>query len=128
MKKITIIFWIITVIFCVFMLFSAYEEIINAPDSKALMTHLGYPDYFNQFIGIAKLLGVIAIIIPGFPRLKEWAYAGFFFDLIGATYSGIATDGFKPQISFMVLPILLLFISYYYFHKRIEKSKVGAVM
>jgi uncharacterized membrane protein YphA (DoxX/SURF4 family) len=118
MKKNNIIFLVITLLFSAFMLFSSFAEIRNSPDARAFMSHLGYPDYFNQFIGIAKLLGVIAILIPGYPRIKEWAYAGLFFDLVGATYSQIANDGFVPQVSFMLLPIIFLFISYIYFHKR----------
>jgi hypothetical protein len=59
-------------------------------------TKVGVPLYLIPFIGIAKVLGVIAILIPGFPKLKEWAYAGLFFDLIGATYS-ICASGEEVQ-------------------------------
>jgi uncharacterized membrane protein YphA (DoxX/SURF4 family) len=118
MKKNNIIFWIVTILFSAFMLFSSVNEIRNTPDAQTFMTHLGYPDYFNQFIGFMKALGVVAILIPGFPRLKEWAYAGLFFDLVGATYSQIATDGFKPEVAFMLVPVIFLFLSYIYFHKR----------
>jgi hypothetical protein len=81
---------------------------------------LGYPRYLIPFLGVAKFLGVVAIVIPGFPRLKEWAYAGLFFDLAGATYSAICVDG--PQIAqlFMVLPLGLLAVSYLYHHKRLQ--------
>jgi hypothetical protein len=64
------------------------------------------------------LLGVIAILIPGFPRIKQWAYAGFFFDLTGASYSGIATDGFQPAELFMVLPIAFLFLSVFLYSRK----------
>jgi len=58
------------------------------------MTHLGYPVYFASILGLWKLLGAIAIVAPGFPRLKEWAYAGFFFDLTSAAVSRAAVgDG-----------------------------------
>src|SRR5579862_9753185 len=120
MKKNNIIFWIVTILFSGFMLFSSYAEIINSPDAQTFMQHLKYPDYFNQFIGVMKLLGVIAILVPGFPRLKEWAYAGLFFDLVGATYSAIAVDGFQPGLSFMAVLMIFLFVSYIYFHKRIN--------
>ena len=111
--------------FCAFMLFTAVPEIINGADAKAFMRHLGYPDYFNPFIGVLKLLGVIAILIPGIPRVKEWAYAGFFFDLLGATYSMIANDGLRPDVSFMLLPFLLWGFSYAYFHKRINNANMA---
>jgi hypothetical protein len=87
------------------------------PEAKTFMNQLGYPDYFIPFIGVAKTLGIIAILVPGFPKLKEWAYAGLAFDLIGATYSQLAIFGFKPDIFFMVLPFAFLYISYSLYHK-----------
>lgn len=104
------------------MLFSAIPDILSVPDAITLMNHLGYPNYIIPFLGVAKLLGIIAILIPGFPRIKEWAYAGLFFDLIGATYSAIATDGLLPQVSFMLLPIGFLFLSYILYHKRMQST------
>jgi hypothetical protein len=122
MKKTSIIYWVITGLFCAFMLFSAIPEIMQSSEAKVFINRLGYPDYFNPFIGILKILGIIAILIPGYPRLKEWAYAGLFFDLLGATYSQIAVDGFKPQIAFMLIPFIFLLLSYAYYHKRIKNS------
>ena len=122
MKKINTFYWIITGLFAAFMLFSAIPDIIVVPDAVTMITGLGYPKYIISFLGIAKLLGVIAILIPGFNRLKEWAYAGLFFDLIGATYSAIAKEGFQPQVTFMLLPIGFLFLSYYLWHKKSENS------
>src|SRR6266567_1252320 len=90
MKKNKTLYWIITGLFSVFMLLSALPDIMVVPDAVTFMSHLGYPRYIISFLGLAKLLGVIAILIPGFPRIKEWAYAGLAFDLIGATYSVIA--------------------------------------
>lgn len=123
MKKTNLIFWIVTIIFCGFMLFSAASEIINNADAKTFITHLGYPAYFNPFIGVLKVLGVIALLVPGYPRIKEWAYAGFFFDLFGATYSQIANDGFKPGIAFMLLFFIFWGVSYAYSRKTPGKSK-----
>ena len=120
MKKTKALYWIITGLFSAFMLFTAVPDILSSPDAVKLINHLGYPNYFIPFIGVAKLLGIIAILIPGFPRIKEWAYAGLAFDLIGATYSAIATDGFQPPVLFMVLPITFLFLSHYLGHKKME--------
>ncbi len=96
-----------------------------AADAVKFMSHLGYPEYFLPFIGVAKILGAIAILIPGYPKIKEWAYAGLFFDLIGATYSQIATDGFLPQMAFMILPFTLGVLSYVYYHKYHQHSEVA---
>jgi uncharacterized membrane protein YphA (DoxX/SURF4 family) len=65
---------------------------------------LGYPVYFIPFTGVAKVLGIIAILIPGFPRIKEWAYAGLFFDLIGAIYSVTSsrTGGLAVHICYLL--------------------------
>lgn len=122
MKKINIFYWIVTGLFAAFMIFSAIPEIMNTEQSVSFMNHLGYPPYFNPFIGIAKLLGIIAILVPGYPRIKEWAYAGLSFDLLGATYSLIASDGLQPGVSFMLLPVIFLVISYMLYHKRKNNS------
>jgi uncharacterized membrane protein YphA (DoxX/SURF4 family) len=123
MKKTKTIYWISTGLFAAFMALTAIPDVLNSEEAVKFMTHLGYPAYFTPFIGVAKLLGSLAILIPGFPRIKEWAYAGLFFDLIGATYSQIATDGFLPQIAFMLLPFTLGIISYYYYHKYYQPFK-----
>jgi DoxX-like family len=122
MKKTKTLYWIFTGLFGAFMLFSAIPDILVVPDAVTFIAHLGYPKYFIPFIGVAKALGVIAILVPGFPRIKEWAYAGLFFDLIGATYSNIATDGFMVQMMFMVLPFGLGIASYVFYHKRLKES------
>ncbi len=117
MKNTKTIYWIFTILFAALMLASSIPDVLNLPDAVKFMTALGYPKYFTPFIGVAKLLGVIAIIIPGFPRIKEWAYAGLFFDLTGATYSQAANGTPLWQCSFMLIWIILLFISYGYYHK-----------
>ena len=120
MKKTKTAYWIITAIFAAFMLFSAIPDLLVVPDAVTMITGLGYPKYLIPFLGVAKLLGAITILIPTFKRLKEWAYAGLFFDLAGATYSAIAKRGFQPQIAFMILPLSFLFLSYFLWHKKNE--------
>ncbi|MGZ4034217.1 MAG: DoxX family protein [Bacteroidia bacterium] len=121
MKKINIIYWILTGLFAAFMLFTAIPDILVLPDAVKFMTDLGYPLYFTPFIGVAKVLGAIAIVIPGFPRIKEWAYAGLMFDLIGAMYSVSAKMGASSG-----LPILLFiafgFCSYIFYHKKLKQT------
>lgn len=118
MKKTSTWYWIVTILFAAFMIFSAIPDIMMSEEAVTMITGLGYPKYFVSFIGIAKLLGAIAILIPGLNRIKEWAYAGLFFDLIGATYSALAVGGFMLPILFMILPIGFLFLSYFLWHKR----------
>lgn len=117
MKKVKIWYWIVTILFCGFMISSSIPDIMVVPDAvKMISNDLGYPKYIIPFLGVAKLLGVTAILIPGLNRIKEWAYAGLFFDLVGATYSATAI-GFQPPVLIMLLPIGALFVSYFLWHK-----------
>jgi len=118
------VYWIFTGLFTAFMTLSAIPDIIVTDEALAFITGLGYPKYFIPFIGVAKLLGCIAIVIPSFPRIKEWAYAGLFYDLIGATYSQVANSGFQSGIFFMLLPIGIGTLSYIYSHKIRSTSKI----
>jgi hypothetical protein len=121
-KRDTIIFWISTGLFGAFMLISAIPNMLSTAEWVAIFNQLGYPLYMLPFLGAAKLLGVIGIVVPGFNRLKEWAYAGLFFDLTGATYSGLATGGFDPKMLVMLVPFGLGALSYIYHHKRLGRS------
>src|SRR4051812_44021857 len=113
MKIVKIAYWIVTILFGGFMAFSGVQNAINGPDSQQLMhTALGYPMYIIPFIGVAKVLGAAGILIPGFPRIKEWAYAGLMFDLFGATFSFFALGGeMMGGIAFMAIFIVLGFAS-----------------
>jgi hypothetical protein len=119
MKRTNAIYWILTGLFAGFMLLTAIPDVLMSPDVVAFMMLLGYPQYFIPFIGVAKILGAIVILIPGFPRIKEWAYAGLFFDLIGAVYSVIAA-GQGSGVLFIFLPIAIGAGSYIYYHKKIK--------
>ena len=119
MKKTKILYWTFTILFAVMMFGSAIPDVLSQPVAvKGMHEDLGYPLYFIPFIGVAKCLGVVAILIPGFPRIKEWAYAGLFFDLIGANYSVIAVGETVGAWGFMALPIGLGVLSYIYYHKK----------
>ncbi len=120
MKKTNTLYWIFTILFAGLMLFSAIPDIMVAPDAVKFMSHLGYPNYFTAFIGIAKALGIIAILVPGYPRIKEWAYAGLLFDLIGAVYSQIATDGFMMPMLLMLAWIIPGVLSYIFYRKKLK--------
>jgi len=122
-KTNNIIYWTSTIIFSALMIFSASGGL--RPSQQAIqIIHdgLGYPVYFIQFISVAKLLGAIIILIPGSGRIKDWAYAGLFFDLAGAIYSGIAAAGkFDPLILTMLIWIVPGIVSYYFWLKRLKR-------
>ena len=122
-KTNNIIYWISTIIFSGLMVFSALGGLEPTPESVQLIhDSLGYPVYFIQFISVAKLLGAIIILLPLSGRIKDWAYAGLFFDLTGAIYSGIAASGkFDPLILTMLVWIIPGIVSYYFWLKRIKR-------
>ena len=129
MKKTKIIYWIFTSLFAFLMLGSAIPDILSMPVAvKGMHEGLGYPIYFIPFIGVAKLLGVVAILISGYPRIKEWAYAGLLFDLTGATYSIISSGQPVADWIFMVLPLGLGICSYIYYHKKSKANLVTTKM
>ena len=118
-KRDTIIFWISTSLFAAFMLSSAIPNILSTKEWVDIFAWLGFPVYMLPFIGVAKLLGAVALLVPGFPRLKEWAYAGLFFDLVGAVYAALTVGGWNPQMLVMLVPFVLGTVSYIFHHRRI---------
>ncbi len=121
MKRTIILYWIFTVLFAGFMIFSAIPDALVTEDAiRIVHEFLGYPVYIIGFIGIAKLLGALVLLTPGFNWVKEWAYAGLMIDLAGATYSVIAKGATLPQWGFMLLPITIGLLSYIYHHKKLN--------
>jgi uncharacterized membrane protein YphA (DoxX/SURF4 family) len=122
MKSVKIAYWIFTILLFGLMLMSAIGSFFPNPEGIAMMEHLGYPYNVLTLLSIAKILGIIAILVPGFPRLKEWAYAGFCFDLIGALYAALAAgDSLLPWMP-LVIGLGLLFGSYFCYHKILRLS------
>jgi len=118
MKKVRIAFWTFTILFSLVMLFPTILAVLGEKETVKFITeHFGYPAYFVFYSGIVKLLGIVAILIPGYPRVKEWAYAGLAFDLISVVYSSIAVGDSIIGSWPMLIYFLLLAGSYVYFHK-----------
>lgn len=126
MKKDKIIFWIFTGIVIITMGIFSVFNVIGTEDSVKVFTGLQYPLYIMPFLGIAKILGTIAIVIPGYPRVKEWAYAGLTFDVLGAWYSAIALGTPFAQHIFMGMFLIPIIGSYIYYHK-LQKHKASAI-
>lgn len=119
-KTINTLYWIFTILFCALMIFSSWASIlVNGDSVKLIHGMLGYPEYFIPFTGWAKLIGAVVLLIPGYGRIKEWAYAGLFFDLIAAVYSGIAvSQTFDPLMLTMLIWFVPGILSYIYLHKK----------
>ncbi len=124
MKKLNTWYWITTVIIALYMLFTAYGGVINDAQSVSFINGiLGFPVYFIPFIGVAKVLGCIGILVPGFKLIKHWAYAGLFFDLVAAIYSVLHIGPLNWQtVLFMFVPTLLLLLSYYLWLKKTNQA------
>jgi hypothetical protein len=82
--------WIVTGLMAALMLLSAVPDVLRLSGALDVFRHLGYPSYLLPFLGTAKILGIAAILVPGVPKLKEWAFAGLLFDVAGAFYSHLA--------------------------------------
>lgn len=116
-KRNKIIYWISTGLLAVAMLNSGAIQLLKikaALYDVTAMTHLGYPIYFLTILGIWKILGVGALLIPKFPLLKEWAYAGFFFTLSGAAISHIAVGDSASEWTISLFLLSMTIVSWYF--------------
>ena len=111
-----IIYWISTIWLALGMLSTGVVQLLKEKAGTGgidSMTHLGYPIYFITLLGVWKILGVAALLIPKFPLLKEWTYAGFFFAMSGAAFSHIAS-GSVNEIYPSLLLLILTVVSWYF--------------
>jgi hypothetical protein len=113
-KRNKIIYWIATAWLALGMTSSGIVQLIKLPDEVMVMERLGYPLYFLTILGVWKMLGVITILIPKFPLLKEWAYAGFFFTMTGAIVSHIVCEDGAIEFIGPVLLLVLTVVSWYF--------------
>ncbi|EMJ91874.1 DoxX family protein [Leptospira alstonii] len=112
-EKIKIIsYWIVTALTAANYAFASYAYLSRGPEVIAGMTQLGYPMYFVSLLGVWKLLGAIAITVPRFPLLKEWAYAGMFFNLTAATVSTVAAGMETIHAIFPMIALVFVALSW----------------
>src|SRR5688572_4111994 len=113
-KRNKIIYWIATVWLALGMLSTGIVQLIKRQEDVDDIVHLGYPVYFLTIMGIWKILGVVVLLIPRVALLKEWAYAGFFFAMSGATISRLAIGDPMSKIIPSLLLLVLTVISWYF--------------
>ncbi|HQU92285.1 MAG TPA: DoxX family protein [Pyrinomonadaceae bacterium] len=120
-----IIYWIATLWLALGMTSTGIVQLFRLqPEVEAMMSHLGYPSYLLTILGIWKILGVVAVLIPRFPLLKEWAYAGFFFAMSGAFVSHLAMgDPFNETFP----PVLLLILTVASWYLRPMSRRVASL-
>jgi hypothetical protein len=119
-----IIYWVSTLWLALGMLSSAIVQLMKMDEEVQMFTHLGYPVYFLILLGVWKISGVIVILLPGLPLLKEWAYAGFFFAMSGAVFSHVALGDDVKDLFGPVLLLVLTILSWYF---RSADRKITAV-
>jgi hypothetical protein len=113
-KRNKIIYWIATIWLSLGMVSTAIVQLIPVEEEAEKMKVLGYPSYFLTILGVWKLLGVVAVLVPKFPVLKEWAYAGFFFAMTGAAISHMVMSDPMGEIFPSLLLLLLTIVSWYF--------------
>lgn len=124
MKRDKIIYWVSTGLVSIGFLLSSIMYLTRNPELMKSFSEIGFPVFFVTILGISKLTGAIALVNPWMPKLREWAYAGFTFTLIGAVWTHIATNTpFIAPLFFM----LLLGISYF-FSNRIRKTMANTTL
>ncbi len=121
MKKTKIAYWITTILAMLTGATSGYFYFTN-PMMLEAFHHLGFPDYFRIELGVLKVLGSLAILLPVVSsRIKEWAYFGFGITFLSGTYAHFAVDGFSKSL-FPLIPFVFLTVSYLYYHKLNKKQ------
>jgi hypothetical protein len=108
MKTKSIAYWTMTILVAFFIGGGGVSQVAQyLGNPHGVVPQLGYPMYFFAILGVWKALGAIAILVPGFPRLKEWAYAGIFFDLTGAAASCAAVGGYGAYGFHVIAPLII---------------------
>lgn len=121
-KRNKIIYWVATLWLSLGMVSTGIVQLIKMREEVEMIEHLGYPLYFLTILGVWKLLGVVAVLVPRFPVVKEWAYAGFFFSMSGAVFSHWAIGDGAKEFFGPVLLLILTIVSWYF---RPEDRKTG---
>jgi len=124
-KRNLIIYWIFTALFTIGMFSSGLQQILRQKDMVDMVSVLGYPMYFMTILGVWKILGVIAVLLPGLKIVKEWAYAGFFFVMTGALISHIAMGDFGVKAMLGPLFQTLFIVLSWYFRPASRKIVVS---
>lgn len=114
-KRNKIIYWVATLWLALGMASTGIVQLLQVKEEVEMITvDLGYPVYFLTLLGVWKLLGVLAVLVPKYPVVKEWAYAGFFFAMSGAMYSHIASGNPVTDLAPPLLLLILTVVSWYY--------------
>jgi len=123
MNKRTIAYWTVTGLVAFAFLSGGVMDLAHAPNVMEGMRHLGYPTYFATILGFWKVAGALAIVAPKLGRVKEWAYAGMFFDLTGAAASHASMGDATGKVMTPVVLAGLLVASYLLRDARVTRDR-----
>ena len=128
MKTKAIAYWTTTILVAFFMSGGIAQLVQYRANPHGVVPELGYPMYFFAILGVWKVLGAIAILVPRYPRLKEWAYAGIFFDLTGAAASCAAVGGYGAYGFHVIAPLIIAGITVASWALRPESRRIGILV
>ena len=124
LKRNKIIYWAATIWMAVAFLIGGVAQLARVEQAVNSFDNLGFPHYFLSILGVWKILGVIAILLPKTPLLKEWAYAGFFFVITGAIITHITMGDPAIEIATRVFLLIIIIVSWFY---RPQDKKINLV-
>ncbi len=126
-RTLRIVYWVSTLLFVLPQVWSAFQMLTQAPRMAATLHHLGYPDYFMVSLGVVKLLGAAVILLGLWPDLKEWAYAGYTFDTMGAFVSHVSAG---DSLGTAAVPLIFLAVQLvsYVSWRRLGKPQLMAAV
>ncbi|WP_461069652.1 DoxX family protein [Spirosoma horti] len=124
MKRLTIIYWVTTVMFSLWMLANAYAY-LTSEEARRLCAHFGFPDYFRVELAVAKVIGITVLVPPLLKgRIKEWAYAGFVITVISGFIAHLASGDSVRDSASALLALVLILISYASYHRLQVASSI----
>jgi hypothetical protein len=127
MKAKSVAYWTMTILVAFFMTGGIAQILQYLHNPHGVVPELGYPMYFFAILGVWKVLGAVAILVPGYPRLKEWAYAGIFFDVTGAAVSCAAVGGYGAYGFHVIAPLIIAALTVASWALRPQSRVVGVL-
>lgn len=122
-KTWNVLYWVVAVFFCGSMLMAGISGLLQTEESKAMMRHLGYPTHFLVVNGIAKVLGALALLQTKFRTIREWAFAGFTINMLGAAAAWVAAGDGLSMVAAPLVALGMVFLFYFLWKKKEQLSK-----
>jgi uncharacterized membrane protein len=125
-RTIKIVYWSLTILFSLAMLMDGIAGVVREETGQQVMRQLGYPVYILTIVGSAKLLGVVALLQPWFRTVKEWAFAGFTINFVGAMASWAFVSDDRTTLMPPLFMLVLLFVQYFFWTKYTQRLSLNS--